>query len=240
MKNLLLILTTILIAASRCGNEEPLEGFPNNIEEAVAHLEKGWSKSEKKLFKEQNERKAVASLHMSTGLWIRNNWIRNDEDTSLVFSITSLGVGHPDDMSSIILTSFHRKLNSKAFDIKDQIERIKEYWEPIISCDIKKVLRGEEIYSTYKVGDTIAMLMPVRSKNAVVHGCPTFDWDFDSTKDLRIKGIVTEKYNIGSESNVFFNIKLTGLSRYDIKILMVEVEVGSTIKMQPKNITLEN
>lgn len=39
------------------------------------------------------------------------------------------GVKHPDDMSSIILTTFHRKLNDKPIKFKQQKKYYKEYWE---------------------------------------------------------------------------------------------------------------
>jgi hypothetical protein len=50
---------------------------PQNIEESIKYFETNWSAKEKDNFKRKSEKSAVGELHMTTGLWIRNNLIRN-------------------------------------------------------------------------------------------------------------------------------------------------------------------
>ncbi len=68
-------------------------------------------------------------------MWIRNNWIRGGRDTNLVKYFNKLGIYSPDDMSVMIITSLHRKLNHKPLNINEQVEDDKASWKPIIECD---------------------------------------------------------------------------------------------------------
>ena len=52
----------------------------------------------------------LIKYHMGLGMWIRNNWIRqtNNRITKLLYDN---GLGHPDDMSQIIIIGYHYYLN---------------------------------------------------------------------------------------------------------------------------------
>ena len=92
---------------------KPQADQPKNLVEAVRYLEKTWSDTDKESLKNLSEDEAEYSMHFSTGLSIRNEWLYNEKDTSLVDYFHSIGVFHPDEMSSIILSSLHRVLNGK-------------------------------------------------------------------------------------------------------------------------------
>ena len=47
----------------------------------------------------------------------------------LVKDFNSLGIQHPDDMSTIIMVSAYRALNNKPIRMKQQIKFYKNYWE---------------------------------------------------------------------------------------------------------------
>lgn len=198
---------------------------PKNIDEAVAYFEIHWSENEKKEFKEKPEQRAVSELHFSTGLWIRNQWIRGG-DTDLVNQFNAMGIFAPDDMSSIILTSLHRKLNNLPLDIDGQVEYYKAYWKPIEECESKIRQTAVENYDKHKVGDTIKIYMYVDTsygqRNAVLLNCPNIDWQFNPQKDLSIQAIVTEKYFLNDSSNVFFKVKILKMNFENTKILMEE------------------
>lgn len=87
-----------------------------------------WSESDKTEFKNKEEKEAVAELHFGTGMSIRNNWGLWKGKNKLPKFFRSKGIFHPDDMSSIILTSFHRQLNDKPIDLDEQVELYKDYW----------------------------------------------------------------------------------------------------------------
>ena len=63
---------------------------------------------------------------MTVGMWIRNSWIRVGND-SLVNQFQKLGVYHADDISGIILTSLHRKLNAKELKLEEQAQHYIDY-----------------------------------------------------------------------------------------------------------------
>lgn len=86
-------------------------------------------------FGRTEEESAVASSHMGLGMYIRNElgfWKdcnkEPDERTPLVKWFNKRGIYHPDDMSSIILTSWHRDINGKKKKIKKQIKKYREFW----------------------------------------------------------------------------------------------------------------
>ena len=88
-------------------------------------------------FAEMKEKRALAASHMGLGRWIRNNlglWADcqkepAEERAPLVRWFNKKGIYHPDDMSGIILTSWHRQLNGKKKKIKKQVKRYRTYWE---------------------------------------------------------------------------------------------------------------
>lgn len=102
---------------------------PENLDEAIAYFESEWNEKEKDSFKKEKEDDAVTMCHFSVGLWIRNNWIHGGRGPKLSKYFNDLGIFHPDDMSSIILTSLHRRLNNKDIDLEGQIEKYKKYWK---------------------------------------------------------------------------------------------------------------
>jgi hypothetical protein len=77
----------LLIAIVGCHNPPDkviAKPLPKNLDEAIAYLNKDWNFYEKFKFKHQSEEDAAVSLHFTTGLWIRNNWIHGNRDPSLI------------------------------------------------------------------------------------------------------------------------------------------------------------
>jgi hypothetical protein len=227
-----LLITVIGIQLLSCrGNAKSAQvALPRNLNEAIEFLEKDWGDAEKLKFKNTPEIKAVTSIHFSTGLWIRNNWIRGDRDTALVKYFHNLGVYVPDNISSIILTSFHRKLNHKNLDLNGQIQPVKAYWKKITECESQSEKLATSNYKKYSVGSAITILMVVdtsgNQRNAVVYECPNPDWKFNAKKDLIINGIVTGKYFINSTSNTFFKVKISKMNFPNTAIFMKAVKAG--------------
>src|SRR5690606_30505721 len=83
---------------------------PKSIEEALEYLDKTWTEEFKTEFKNKEERKATLELHMNIGAGIRNSWLRHGNGKDKLYNeLLGAGVTDMDDMSDIILTSFHRK-----------------------------------------------------------------------------------------------------------------------------------
>ena len=128
--------------------------IPENLNDALNYLNCKWSEENKEEFRNENERSAVGKLHHGTGMGIRNAWkLWAEEKNSLVKYFNSIGIDHPDDMSSIILTSFHRQLNNVDINLDTQIEGYKKYWQGVE----EKKLENKKIYDQILIGDTIKL-----------------------------------------------------------------------------------
>lgn len=95
---------------------------PTTLEEAFDHLGKLDGIED---FKTADP----AEFHHGLGRWIRNNWGFWTGKGPLFAWFVSLGITHPDDMSGIILESFHRKLHDKPLDVEGQVQHYKDYWK---------------------------------------------------------------------------------------------------------------
>ena len=104
--------------------------IPKNLDECYAELTKMLSKEEVEKFKNKDEDKATADAHFGLGMWLRNNW-GLWQKSRLAKYFNGMGIFHPDDMSGIILTSFHRHLNNKDIELNKQIKYYQDYWEKI-------------------------------------------------------------------------------------------------------------
>lgn len=70
----------------------------------------------------------ICTEHHGIGRFIRNEWgLWSGSELQTWFK--DKGIDHPDDMSSIILTSFHRTLNNQSINLNEQIKFHKKYWE---------------------------------------------------------------------------------------------------------------
>lgn len=142
-------------------NKYPDDYIPKELTDALTYLDCTWSDKDKEEFKTKDESDAVTELHMGTGLGIRNNWELWKRKNSLYRSFKSKGIFHPDDISSIILTSFHRQLNNKDIDLDNQIKYYQNYWkqaelENRKAADEQK-LKDQQEFDKYKIGDTVKM-----------------------------------------------------------------------------------
>ncbi len=217
--------------------------LPKNLDEAVLYFQQKWTGKELDKFKNMSEKEALIEIHFGTGQWIRNNWVYGNRDTVLRNYFHSLGVFHPDDISAIILISLHRTLNKNDIELSKQIEHYQAYWKPIIDCEKKQISDAVLNYNKFRIGDSISIYMPVDSSdgsgNAVLYDCPTTEWNFDTDKDLLVKGIITNKYFINDTANVFFTVHITYMNRKDTPILMTEVKTGDEKDFSLSGITIK-
>lgn len=196
---------------------------PKSIEEALDYLENSWSTQQKDDFKNRDEKAAVSSLHFSVGMSIRNSWLRK-ENIALRAEFDKLQVYHRDDISSIILTSFHRKLNNKALELEKQAQHYIDYWKPYLEQEFKLTERAEEIVNKFKVGDTINLYYPIDvledgSQNAIIY-VNKDDWKFNPETDLKVTGILKEK------EDYLFTIEVKKINKKNVTILLSKVEEG--------------
>jgi len=106
-------------------SETTINKIPSNLEECYDILEGGQSLDTWLSMKEDD---AVASVHHWLGRNIRNDW-GLWTGSKLKDFLEKLGLTNADDMSSVILRSFHRYKNGKDINLDEQIEYYKKFWE---------------------------------------------------------------------------------------------------------------
>ena len=108
-------------------NKQKLHMLPQTLEECFESIKNDFADYHKIT---KHSEKEISSLHMSAGMWIRNNYgLWNPEKTKLVEWFNENGIYHADDMSSIILKSFHRHLNNKDLNLDEQFNHYIKWWE---------------------------------------------------------------------------------------------------------------
>lgn len=125
--------------------------IPKNLEDCFVQINSFWNDSTKIKVKNWDEREFVGNAHMGFGMWMRNNW-RLWGGSRLSKHFNELGINHPDDMSGIILVSYHRHLNNTEIKLEEQIKYYQDYWEKSKKAELN---RKQEEFSEYKVGDTL-------------------------------------------------------------------------------------
>ena len=99
--------------------------IPQNLEECFLELQNILPPEGIRRIKESMEGDLV-QFHVGLGTSIRNNW-KLWGGSYLAQFFNEIGISNPDDMTSIIILSFHRRLNGKDIKLKEQIEYLKEY-----------------------------------------------------------------------------------------------------------------
>lgn len=83
-----------------------------------------------------DENKAMSLAHHGFGTMIRNE-LKLWNDGSIVSFFNKHGIYHADDMSGIILTSYHRMKNGFGIKLKNQIKKYIKYWNKV-NPDVNK------------------------------------------------------------------------------------------------------
>ena len=101
---------------------------PKNLTECIQMLDKNLKTEDKDYIKTLTEDEFFMESHFTIGMGIRNEWIRSGNPELVTFFLDQ-GVKHPDDMSAMILTSYHRHLLGKEIDFEGQIAEYKKQLE---------------------------------------------------------------------------------------------------------------
>lgn len=125
--------------------------IPKNLEDCFVQINSFWSDSAKIQAKSWEEREFAGKVHLGFGTWMRNNW-RLWGGSRLSKYFNDLGIDHPEDMSGIILDSYHRHLNKKEIRLEEQVKYYENYWENFKKAELT---RKQEEFLEYKTGDTL-------------------------------------------------------------------------------------
>lgn len=111
--------------------EEKIYQIPKNLNDCFTVLTEIFNESEsdRDWFKKSTEDEAIGGSHHGIGRWIRNTWGLWEKNTELFDYFKNLGLWHADDMSGVILTSYHRFLNGKELNLQEQIQHYLDFWK---------------------------------------------------------------------------------------------------------------
>ena len=123
--------------------------IPETLEEAIASLLKDFDKcpkDEKEEIKLMAENEYVGATHHFGGMHIRNAW-NLWHGSKLATWFNERGIFHPDDMSGIIFTSFHRTIIDKPIELETQIKYYRDFC--LLTTLIDDIIKPDK----YKIKD---------------------------------------------------------------------------------------
>ncbi len=126
--------------------------IPDNLDQAMAYFDFSWTASSKTKFKQLTEAQMIARCHLGFGMWLRNSWGLWRGDTPIYKYFDKLGISYPEDISSIILVSYHRYLNKRKIKLKQQIAETKAYWKKVKQ---KQLAEKRQKMREFHVQDTV-------------------------------------------------------------------------------------
>ncbi len=117
--------------------QEYIDGvyIPKDLEESIEQLNILLSQETKGEVLLLSEEEFMVNSHFGLGKNLRNSWMLWGGSRLAVY-FKNLGITHPDDMSGIILRSYHRRLNEDKLHLDEQIAEIKKYWEGVETTDL--------------------------------------------------------------------------------------------------------
>lgn len=227
----LLLYTVLLIIFYGC-KTYPDNYKPKDVEDAIEFLDYKWNDSDKQKFKETDEKSATVMLHFGIGMSMRNNWNLWTGDSQLSKYFKSIGIFHPDDMSSIILTSLHRRLNNKDIDLQGQIKYYKSYWKAVKDEHEMRQKKVVEVYNQFEIGDKITVIMQVDTVDNEIRaiGNPG-DWTVRPEKDLIINGVILDKFKNKKSTHVF-KIKIDKMNRIGIPTIYDILKINQIVDFE--------
>ena len=98
---------------------------PRDLEHAVNIIVAGLSDDDVEFF----ETESVSNAHHSGGRFLRNTWSLWDKESHLVqWFRNHLGIGHADDISSVILVAVQARIIGIEFHPTPMLDRFREHW----------------------------------------------------------------------------------------------------------------
>lgn len=139
LRAIMILLASLAINASNAQDKSPMPTTPEEAEakyaknikksringvyipkdhlEAVKELKEMSPEEALAKFRTQSEDMVIKKLHFGLGRWIRYNW-NFYEGSRLAEHLKGVGVSHPDDMSTFLMTLLHRDLNGNPAEVE--------------------------------------------------------------------------------------------------------------------------
>lgn len=112
--------------------------IPEDIYDAMKELDKRTTEDFKTQIKGWKEQEAIYKSQATLGLILRHDWkLWNGSRLSYYFNQKS--ITNANDMTDIIIRSYHRYLNGKPLDLEKQIKERIEYWENLKGSEVDSI-----------------------------------------------------------------------------------------------------
>jgi hypothetical protein len=136
--NRIILLSFLLISGT------PVCQTPTNLNEGLEKLELELPQKLKDSIRILDEKHFTTTSHFGLGFNIRGLWGLNGGENDLFQFFQQLGLKHPDDMSDVILTSLHRKLNKKDINLNQQIDSYRKSYNARLKPTKSNYPKGAE------------------------------------------------------------------------------------------------
>jgi len=99
--------------------------IPEDLEDCFVQLDKILDDSAKIRIRQRTDIEFCNEVNSDLGQWLRNSWgIRKESRIARYFA--EKGLNNPDDISSVILVSYHRHLTDNEIRLEEQINNIRD------------------------------------------------------------------------------------------------------------------
>ena len=116
--------------------------IPKNFKESLMFLDSMINPKMREWIKCLPDGEFGSYVHHGFGRYLRNNWGLWGGLELAQSMNKEMGIWHPDDMSSIILLSYQRKLKGEEIKIQEQIKFYQDYWAKVDSIKNAKIKNG--------------------------------------------------------------------------------------------------
>jgi len=229
MKQILLILFISLSIVS-CSQKN----IPFGLRSTINQIDKNLNDTVKYDFKIAPENVATSKHHFGLGLNIRNG--KNLWKGGLLKTYFRLnGIRHPDDMSGIILTTYHRKLNNEPINFREQKKYYKQYWKisKISSDSLNKWYNYKNPEDQSQKEDEIYFSNFIKGRMVLGSGYAWKYWDNGNASGTDVKLIA----EIIERNDRVLKLKILKLGE-PTKGFELNLKVGDTIEDDPYNVFL--
>jgi len=181
--------------------KKELKYHPKNLNEALAQLDKITLDSIKAKVISMTENDFIKQTHFTTGRWIRNEWLYNRYLLGLIVTKSELkkelsakGLFSNDDMSGVILRSFHRQLSGVDINLDQQIKDVHQWYANMNNPEWRaeqNSIYWADFMTKFEIGDTLTKRVYYNR-----------NWLGEPRKNVAVEAIITDK----SERQLKINI----------------------------------
>jgi len=210
MKLIYILLLSIGTAFSQADcSKYSSDYIPKNLNDALDYMDCKWE--DKEVFKNKSEEDAVGDAHFAGGQWMRNGWGLWEGKNSLYRQFKSLGVTFPEAISTIILTSFHRRLNNKDINLSVQVQ---EYKEGRRRYKLARLDRNK-LAKNLKIGDLVHVVFSrsQSTKDSYSLALLNYESSLNQPTNSVVEGLVKQKKKV--KGSTILTIEITNTNNCD-------------------------